>query len=283
MLRFLFFPLLLARLASADFDASLKAVEGKLHGRIGVAVIDTGSGRVLEHRGGERFLLCSTFKLLLVGQVLDRVAHGKETLERKLPIAQKDLLPYSPFSRGKVGERELAVKELCAAAVGRSDNTAANLLLRASGGPGVLTAFLRSLGDDVTRVDRYEPALNDPEGAMDTTSPKAMAATVRALVLGDALNPAAREQLKDWLFASDTGRKRLMAGLPSGWKIAEKTGSGSGNATNDVGVIFPPGRAPLVVAAFVAGAPGKRSASEAALAEVARLVVREFGTPGGLK
>ena len=154
-----------------------------------------------------------------------------------------------------------------------SDNTAANLMLASFGGPAALTAHLRSLGDTVTRVDRREPYLNEarPGDPRDTTTPNAMLELLRKTVLGDALTPSSREQLIAWLAANKTGDQRLRAGVPKGWRIGDKTGSGGNHATNDIGVIWPPGRAPIIVTAYFLGSPASPDERDAVLAEIGRL------------
>lgn len=259
----------------------LAALEARVGGRLGVAVLDTGTGRRLEYRSAERFPLCSTFKVLLAGAVLSRVDRGLERLDRSLPYGPADLLEYAPVTRAHVAGGRLTVGELCAAAVVVSDNTAANLLLGTLGGPAAITAFARSLGDAETRLDRLEPDLNEalPGDPRDTTTPDAMAAALRALLLGPALAPASRQRLEDWMVAATTGRNKLRAGLPPGWIAGDKTGSGARGTMNDVALVRPPGQAPILVAAYLTGSQAPWADREAVLAEVGRLVGTEFADP----
>jgi len=258
--------------------ARLAALEARAGGRLGVAVLDTGSGRRLDHRGGERFPLCSTFKVLLAGAVLARVDGGREALDRRVPYGQADLLEYAPVTAAHVGEGSLPVLDLCAAAVEVSDNTAANLLLQALGGPRAITTFARSLGDPVTRLDRTEPTLNTalPGDPRDTTTPTAMVDTLRALLLGPTLSPASRQRLEGWMAACTTGRNRLRAGLPADWAAGDKTGSGERGTVNDVAILRPPHRAPILIAAYYTGSTAPMEARNAVLAEVGRIVVAAF-------
>jgi beta-lactamase class A len=167
----------------------------------------------------------------------------------------------------------MTVGELCDAAVTLSDNTAANLLLDSFGGPAGLTAHMRSLGDGVSRLDRRETALNEaaPGDPRDTTTPAAMLGLLRDTVLGTALSPSSRAQMAAWLVANKTGDKRLRAGVPAGWRVGDRTGTGGNNATNDVAVLWPPGRVPIVVAAYYAEARASEDERNAVLAEVGRL------------
>lgn len=260
------------------FEARLAALEAHAGGRLGVAALDTGTGRRLAHRAGERFPMCSTFKVLLAGTVLQRVDRGEARLDLRLPYGKADLLAYAPVTTARLAEGGLTVDELCAAAVEVSDNTAANLLLASVGGPAAVTAFARSLGDPVTRLDRTEPALNEarPGDPRDTTTPDAMAGTLRALLLGPALKPESRARLEGWMAACTTGGTRLRAGIPKDWTASDKTGSGKRGTVNDVAILHPPGRAPILVAAYFTGsrAPGKDR--DAVLAEVGRLVAEAF-------
>ncbi|WP_306672509.1 class A beta-lactamase [Geothrix fuzhouensis] len=258
--------------------ARLAALEARAGGRLGVAVLDTGSGRRLDHRGGERFPLCSTFKVLLAGAVLARVDGGQEALNRRVPYGQADLLDYAPVTTAHVAEGGLGVGDLCAAAVEVSDNTAANLLLQTLGGPEAITTFARTLGDPVTRLDRTEPTLNTalPGDPRDTTTPSAMVDTLRVLLLGDALSPASRQRLEGWMVACTTGRNRLRAGLPADWAAGDKTGSGERGTVNDVAILRPPHRAPLLVAVYYTGSTASMDHRNAVLAEVGRILVSVF-------
>jgi len=254
------------------------AIERGVAGRLGVAVLDTARGVVEGHRLDERFPMCSTFKWLAAACVLRRVDLGQERLDRQVAVARTDPVGWSPVSEKHVGGR-LAVAALCEAAVALSDNGAANLLLASFGGPAALTRFARSLGDTKTRLDRIEPALNEgrPGDPRDTTTPAAMAASLRTAVLGDALSNAGREQLQQWLLATTTGTDRLRAGLPDDWRIGHKTGTGQRGTTNDVAVLWPPGRAPIVVCAYLTDCRAAEARRAAALAAVARTVAVRFG------
>ncbi|WP_310632132.1 class A beta-lactamase [Paraburkholderia sp.] len=236
-------------------DTPLADIERRNGGRLGVFALDTASGRTLAHRADERFLMCSTFKGLLAAQVLARVDAGKETLERPVPYSEHDLIFTSPVTKAHVAQGALPVRALCQAAVEVSDNTAAILLMRSVGGPSALTQFMHSIGDDVTRSDRYEPASNQASGVLDTTSPRAVVQSVRTILLGDVLSRASREQLESWMVASTPGRKRIRAALPADWHAGDRPGTSVDAQTNDYAIVRPPGRAPLLVAAYYE-APG---------------------------
>jgi beta-lactamase class A len=254
--------------------ARLADLEARSGGRIGVAVLDVATGARAEHRAHERFAMCSTFKFLAAACVLARVDRKEERLDRRVVFTERDIVAYSPVTHGRIGGEGMTVAELCHAAMTLSDNTAANLLLASFGGPAGFTAFARSLGDEVTRLDRIETELNEatPGDQRDTTTPTAMLECMCRLVLGDALSEPSREQLTAWLIANKTGDKRLRAGLPKDWRVGDKTGTGGNGATNDIAVTWLPGRGPILVTAYHAEAPGSADAHSAVLAEVGRIV-----------
>ena len=271
------------KVSKGDLHDHLRALERARGGRLGVSILDVNSGRRLDHRGDERFPMCSTFKWIAAALVLARVDRGEEQLDRRIAISKSDLLAYAPVTEKHVGGDGMSMAELCHAAVTLSDNTAANLLLANSGGPTGFTAFVRSIGDTVTRLDRLEPDLNEgtPGDPRDTTSPIAMLDTLHKLVLGDVLSSTSREQLTTWLVANVTGGKRLRAGLPTGWRIGDKTGSSSVGITNDVAIAWPPAGGPVLVAAYYAESKADDAARSAVLAEVGRIAVSLFADTTG--
>jgi len=257
-------------------EAALRAIEARAQGRLGVHVIDSGSGREWGLRSDERFMMLSSFKTLAAALVLARADQGLARLDQRVRIERADLVAWSPVTERHVGGAGLTLADLCEATVTTSDNTAANLILAHVGGPAALTAFLRRIGDPVTRLDRTEPELNRPVPGQDfdSTTPRAMARTLRTLLLGDALSTDAAVRLAGWLRANTTGGQRLRAGLPPGWAAGEKTGT-AGHSANDAGIVWPPlGRAPLLVSAYLADSAAPPAQREQALADVARLLVR---------
>jgi beta-lactamase class A len=273
-------PLILrGRAACAETEADLAAIERRLGGRLGVSAGGPGGTR-LRYRADARFPMCSTFKVLAVAAVLARVDAGAETLDRTITFGPGDLLRYAPVSRKVLeaggGTGRMPVSEVCAAALEWSDNTAANLLLARLGGPEGLTAWLRRTGDPVTRLDRTEPTLNSalPGDPRDTTTPGAMHETLDRILLGSVLSPSARGQLEGWMRAAQTGLKRLRAGLPPDWPVGDKTGTGDNGSVNDVAILRPPGRAPVIATVYVTGSAVPAATCEAAFAEIGRLVAR---------
>lgn len=263
-------------LAAGSQDAALArlaALERRHGGRLGVAILDTGNGRRIVHRADERFLMCSTFKLLAVAAVLARVDRGTERLDRRIVFGKEAVLAYAPVTSHRAGAPGMTVAELCQAAITVSDNTAANLLLTSMDGHAAVTAYARSLGDAMTRLDRIEPELNitSPGDVRDTTTPAAMLADLQSLLLGNALSHASREQLLEWLRATSTGTEQLRAGMPAGWRVGDKTGSGTHHETNDIAIIWPPQRKPLLVTAYYTGSAADADGRHAVLAEVGRI------------
>jgi beta-lactamase class A len=264
------------RLALAN--KRLAEIEAREGGRLGVFVRDTGGGATIEHRADERFPMCSTFKLLTAAAALKRVDDGAERLDRTFAYGPNDLLEYAPIAKAHVAEGGMTVADLCAAAIDWSDNTAANLVLQTIGGPAGFTAFARSLGDEVTRLDRNEPSLNEatPGDPRDTTSPRAMAASMQKVLVGDALSESSRRQLQAWLVDDKVGDKRLRAGLPPSWRIGDKTGSGDRGSTNAVAIIWPPGRAPLIATVYYTESSAPMEARNAIHQEIGALIADTF-------
>jgi beta-lactamase class A len=249
-------------------------IEKDSGGRLGVHVLDTATGRRAGHRQDERFALCSTFKFLAAALVLARVDQGKEQLERRLTYARDDLVPYSPVTEKHAGAEGMTMAQLCEAAVTLSDNTAANLMLASFGGPAGLTAYMRSLGDTHSRLDRIEPGLNEARAGdpRDTTTPVAIVNSMQKILLGDALAPASRAQLLQWLDDNKTGGQRIRAGVPAGWKVGDKTGSGENGAANDIAILRPPGRPPVLLAVYLTETKASMPDRNAAHAAVATAV-----------
>lgn len=254
-------------------EQQLAELELRHGGRLGVAILDTGSQRLITHRGDERFAMCSTFKALAVAHVLARVDRKEEDLSRVIVYGKDQLVTYSPVTEKHAGDAGLSVGSICEAAVTLSDNTAANLLLDSFAGPEGLTDWLRSMGDQTTRLDRREPELNENRSGdlRDTTTPVAMLQSLRTLVLGNALSAASRDQLVAWLGSNKTGDQKLRAGVPKDWRVGDKTGAGANNASNDVAVIWPPERPPLIVTLYYTDSHASAEQVNALMADVGRL------------
>jgi beta-lactamase class A len=262
--------------AGNSFDElanTLAVLERESGGRLGVAVLDTKTGRNAAYRDTELFPLASTFKLLAAAAVLSLVDAGKTNLDTRVVFQESELVTYSPATKSHVGGNGMSLSELCEAAITLSDNTAGNMLLRALGGPAGLTSYARTIGDLTTRLDRIETELNEatPGDVRDTTSPRAMLANLHRLAIGDALKPASREQLVAWLKANKTGNERMRAKLPPGWIVGDKTGLGNHGTINDVGIIWPPDGAPILLAIYLTNSDKPIAQRAAILQEIGRL------------
>jgi beta-lactamase class A len=236
---------------AADAREQLKQLEAGFKGRIGVFALDAASGEQLAHRADERFPFCSTFKMMLAAAVLQRSVREPKLLQQRLPYSKRDLVAHSPITEKHVGAG-MTVAALCEATVQISDNTAANVLMKRLGGPAAVTAFARSIGDEVFRLDRWETELNSalPGDPRDTTTPEAMGRSLQRLALGESLPALQRSQLQQWLLGATTGAERIRAGVPADWRVGDKTGTGSHGTANDIAVLWPPHRAPLVLAVY---------------------------------
>ena len=245
-----------ARASDTDPIARLAAIERAAGGRLGAFVLDTGSGRSFGWRADERFCHCSTFKLSLAAMVLRDADAGRLDLAEPLAFSVADLVDHSPVVKENLAKGRLPIIALAEAVQIISDNAAANVLLRRLGGPDAVTRFWRAIGDGDSRLDDYEPGVNviPPGTDQNSTTPRAMAQTVRRIVLGDVLSGASRERLRGWMAATQSGLNRIRAGIPADWRGLDKTGSGMrpgiGNKVNDLAVLIPPARPPLVVVGY---------------------------------
>jgi beta-lactamase class A len=265
-----------AVLAQTSVDAlfhTIAQVEDRLGARVGMTLADTGSDRSWSHRADERFLMNSTVKVPVCGAVLALKDAGALSLAETLPVTQADIVSHAPVTEDRVG-RTMSLAELCLAAIDMSDNTATNLLIRHVGGPAAVTAFFRTSGDTVSRLDRFEPKLNAfaPGDPRDTTSPAAMTTTMRNLLLGDVLTPDSRDTLAEWMRSGGVTGALLRAEAPSGWQILDK--SGAGNKTRNLtAVVTPDAGAPWIVTIFISDTDAAFKIRNAALREIARAVV----------
>jgi beta-lactamase class A len=259
--------------AAKEFTSRIAALEKKNGGRIGASVVWADGTTQFSYRGNERFAMCSTFKALLGAATLARVDSKKESTDRFISYKSSDILDHAPIAKKNLAAGRMSVAELNAASIQYSDNTAANLLLDTIGGPKGFTDYLRSIGDSTTRLDRNEPSLNaNIAGDLrDTTTPDAMADTLRKLLFGDSLSPASKEQLKAWMFGNTTGDTRIRAGFDKFWMIGDKTGAGDNGANNDVAVVYPRGYPPFIITVYYSESKTSHEERNATIAQVARI------------
>ncbi|WP_373541615.1 class A beta-lactamase [Chamaesiphon sp.] len=263
---------------AAAAGAQLAKLERTLAGRLGVFALNTANGKQLSYRGDEYFPMCSTFKVVLASAILKRSTQIDGLMQQRIEYQQSDLVTYSPITEQYV-EDGMTVTALCAAAIQYSDNTASNLLMQILGGPGAVTTFARSIGDRQFQLDRWETALNSsiPGDRRDTSTPNAMASSLQRLALGNALEPPLQLQLRVWLQGNTTGAARIRAGVPADWQVGDKTGTGDYGTANDVALLWPPRRAPVVVAIYTTQGEKDAKACNDIVASAARIVVDWLG------
>ncbi len=260
-------------------DTALRDLERRYGARLGVFAHNVRSGRVVAHRAEERFAMCSAFKAFAAAAVLRD--HGRcAPLDKLIHYPARDILPNSPITEQNV-DTGMTVGDLCAAAIRYSDNAAGNLLLREIGGPGGLTGFFRSIGDPVSRLDRWETDLNAavPGDLRDTTTPQAIGRSLERLTLGRALDAAGREHLITWLKGNTTSGERFRAGLPDDWIVADKTGTGDYASANDIGVAWTTKKTPIVLVVLSSKPAQHAAVDNALIADAARVLARALA-PG---
>jgi beta-lactamase class A len=257
--------------------AELGALERRFGGKLGLFALDTANGSTVSHRGDERFLMCSTVKTFIAATVLHRRLTEAGLLDRTIHYTPADILEWAPVTATHLYDG-MTVAQLCEAMITQSDNTAANLLIATLGGPAVTQEFVRTLGDNISRMDRTETALNYPDGDKDTSTPAQLVSTLTRVALGDGLDPHGRELLTGWLKANTTGGQTIRAGVPARWTVGDKTGSGFAGQANDIAVLWPPDRAPIVIAALTAPDDRASDQGKPTIAEATRIALRELGT-----
>ena len=257
---------------------TVKKAEDQLNARVGYAEVALANGQILgSYRPQERFPMLSTFKVLLCGAILSRVDAGQEQLARRIRYRQQDLVEYSPVTEKHLTDG-MTLAELCSAAITTSDNTAGNLLLSAIGGPSELTAFLRKAGDQATRLDRWETALNEalPGDERDTTTPEAMAQILRQLLTGKILTPASQKQLMAWMQADKVGGPLIRSVLPSGWYIADKTGAGERGSRGIIAALGPDGKPTRIVVIYITGTQATMDERNEKIADIGASLIKHW-------
>lgn len=261
--------------------APLAALERQVGGRLGVAFLNTANGNIVGHRLQERFGMCSTFKLALAAEVLRKIDQGALKSDQWVSYSKADIMSHAPVAKEHLARGGMTVLAMAEAIQTTSDNTAANALLKLIGGPAAFTQLLRAGGDNVTRVDRMEPEMNrvGPGEVRDTTTPHAAALTAQRQLLGGWLKPESNRLLIGWMEATETGTKRLRAGLPPGWRAGDKTGTGMipglHDKYNDIAIAWPARKAPIIITAYyetpTSHGGAMRDEDQAVLAEVGRI------------
>lgn len=252
----------------------IEKVEVQLDARVGVAVAVPDRNQRWEYQANDRFPMSSTFKTIACAALLARVDSGEEQLDRLVRFSKTDLVEYSPVTESKADTAGMTLGELCAATITVSDNTAGNLVLQAIGGPDGVTQFVRSVGDDVTRLDRWETELNEavPGDPRDTTTPNAMARLLEELLFGTALSATSQAQLVAWLKANSVGDALLRAGIPEHWQIGDKTGAGGYGSRSIAAVMWPSSDSPIIATIYITETEAPFAARNAAIASLGQAI-----------
>lgn len=266
--------------AESVLDA-IRSIEHDLEARVGFYMHDLQTGEIIAYAEDDRFPLNSTFKLLACGALLSRVESGETHLDDTVRLQDIEIVDYSPAIKDyiRAGHVDVSFGATCAMMLSVSDNTAANIVLAELGGPEGLTAFLRSIGDQVTRLDRWETELNQavPDDLRDTTTPLAIAHSVESLLVDDALSAASRATLREWLSNHSVADALFRAALPSTWSIYDRTGAGGYGSRSIVAVIYPPHRGPIVAALFMTETEANFDSRNAAAARIGEAIVEYVG------
>jgi beta-lactamase class A len=252
-----------------------KELEKEYDARLGVYALDTGSNQSVSYRADERFIYASTHKALAVGALLKK--KSIDDLDKKINFTEKDLVNYNPITEKHV-DTGMTLKELSDASIRYSDNTAGNLIFEAIGGPKGLMEVLRGIGDDVTEPDRIEPDLNnvEPGETRDTSTPKALAESLQAFTLGNALPEEKQNLLNDWLKRNTTGDALIRAGVPEGWIVGDKTGAGSYGTRNDIAVIWPPDGFPIILAVLSSREKADAEYDDELIAKATEIAIKQL-------
>ncbi|AYF35306.1 class A beta-lactamase [Vreelandella alkaliphila] len=262
----------------------VERIERQLDARVGFAAYDLETEQRWEYNADQLFAMSSTFKTLACASLLQRVDEGSEQLGRRVKVSASDIVTYSPVTEAYADNREISLFELCEATMTTSDNTAANLILQAIGGPQAVTAFVRDLGDSVTRLDRWETELNEaaPHDERDTTTPNAMVSNLEKLVVGNALSPQSKNQLREWLVNNEVADGLFRSQMPDEWVIGDRTGAGGFGSRSITAVIWPPEREPTIVAFYITETDASFEERNTAIAELGSVIRDAIDTSGAL-
>lgn len=253
-------------------DEDFAQLEEEFDALVGVYAIDTGTNETIEYRSDERFAFASTYKALAAAILLQQ--NSPEDLEEVITYTEDDLVPYSPVTENYI-DSGMTLLEIGEAAVRQSDNTAGNLLFEAIGGPNGFEQALRHIGDNVTQAERLEPDLNvfTPGDTQDTSTPKALATSLQAFALSDILSEDKKELFNDWLKGNATGDPLIRAGVPEDWIVGDKSGAASYGTRNDIAVVWPPNREPIVVAIMSRHQNEDAKYDDVLIAEAAKITI----------
>ncbi|MGB1229945.1 MAG: class A beta-lactamase [Holosporaceae bacterium] len=259
----------------------IKAIEAKTQGRLGVFAINTANGHVIAYRANEVFPTGCTAKTMGVAAVLHQSMQSPDLLAQVVQYTKEDCTQsgYAPITEQHLS-CGMTVEALCSAAISHSDNAAMNLLLPFIGGVKGITHFARAIGDHSFRQDHdwLREAYSGGKGNVhDASTPRAMVQSFQKITLGQVLGKPQKEQLTLWLLNTQTGAARIRAGLPKGWVMGHKTGTGGAyGTTNDLAILWPPQHAPLLLGLYYTTNDKKATLQEDTLAAATRAIVADF-------
>lgn len=263
---------------SSEAQEQLKKLENSFDGKIGIYAINTNNNQIIAYRADERFPVQSTMKLIGVATLLKQSQTDKDLLQKKINYSENDLISWHPIT-GKYVKTGMTLEALAEAAMSYSDNSAINFIMRTLGGPKVVTDFAHSIGNKSFNVACYDGDLNsNPKSIKDTATPKDMAISVQKLTLGNVLTPSQRTILLTWMRNNTTGYKRIRAGVPIGWTVAEKTGGGLGSygIANDIGILWSPLCKPIILAIYTVQNKKSAKSRDDIVAAATAFVMDEF-------
>ncbi|PFG05276.1 class A beta-lactamase [Bacillus sp. es.034] len=250
-------------------------LEKKFDARLGVYAIDTGTKRTVVYRPDERFAYTSTYKALAAGAVLQQ--NSMDELDEVITYTKDDLVTYSPITEQHV-DTGMTLRGICDAAIRYSDNTAGNLLFQELGGPDGFENAMRQIGDPVTEADRFETDLNSaiPGDIRDTSTARALATNLKAFTVDDVLPEDKRTILTDWMKRNTTGDELIRAAVPKGWVVGDKTGAGDYGTRNDIAIVWPPNRDPIIIAVLSSRDTKDAAYDNELIAKAAKVTVNAF-------
>lgn len=267
-----------SQVSAETVESAISGVESELKAQVGFYMHNYQSKEGIEHNADARFPLNSTFKLFACAALLSRVDSGQSRLTDSVDLNGVEVVPWSPLVSHSINSGQLSVTldGLCRMMLSVSDNTAANLVLMEIGGPRGFTEYMRTIGDSVTRLDRWEPSLNEgaPNDPRDTTSPRAIASSLTKVLLGDSLSDSSRKVLKSWLSGHQVADNLFRASLPDSWSIEDRTGAGQHGTRSIVAIIYPPKREPIVATLFMRDTEADISERDMSIARVGAAIVQ---------
>lgn len=262
------------------YNYDIKKIESDFNGRVGVYALNTETGKVFEYRGKERFPLCSSFKSFLAAAVLHQDQKKPGFLQEMVKYNDRKMEPHSPIT-GAHQKSGMTVYDMAKATLQYSDNGAANMLMdRYINGPEGMTKFMKGLGDDKFRLDRWELDLNSaiPGDPRDTSTPKAVTNSLNMLISGDIFDAEHQKTFEEWMIGNTTGNARIRSSVPEGWVVGDKTGTcGNYGTANDHAIIWPKdSSSPMIVSIYTTRNEKDAQHSDAVIAQLADIAIKSI-------